>query len=60
MATVGNLFNEFQRTVFDEPGARGQVEGATMTATMEDNVTKVQDLVHDVHEILRMRKSSVT
>ena len=43
MATVKNLFNEFQRartSVFDEPRP-----GAPKTATTEDNVTKIHDLV---------------
>ena len=43
MATVKNWFNEFQRgrtSVFDEPRA-----GAPKTATTEDNMTKIHDLV---------------
>ena len=43
MATVKNWFNEFQRgrtSVFDEPRP-----GAPKTATTEDNVTKIHDLV---------------
>jgi len=43
MATVKNWFNEFQRgrrSVFDEPRS-----GAPKTATTEDNVTKIHDLV---------------
>lgn len=43
MATVKNWFNEFQRgrtSVFDE-----QRPGAPKTATAEDNVTKIHDLV---------------
>jgi len=43
MATVKNWFNEFQRvrtTVFDEPRPC-----APKTATTEDNVTKINDLV---------------
>jgi len=43
MATVKNWFNEFQRgrtSVFDEPRP-----GAPKTATTEDNVTKILDLV---------------
>jgi len=43
MATVKNWFNEFQRghtSVFDEPHP-----GAPKTATTEDNVTKIHDLV---------------
>jgi len=43
MATVKNWFKEFQRvrtSVFDEPRP-----GAPKTATTEDNVTKIQDLV---------------
>jgi len=43
MATVQNCFNEFQRcrtSVFDEPRP-----GAPKTATTEDNVTKIHDLV---------------
>ena len=43
MATVKNWFNEFQRgrtSVFDEPRP-----GAPKTATMEENVTKIHDLV---------------
>ena len=43
LATVKNWFNEFQRgrtSVFDEPRP-----GAPNTATTEDNVTKIHDLV---------------
>jgi len=43
MATVKNWFNEFQRgrtSVFDE-----RHPGAPKTATTEDNVTKIHDLV---------------
>ena len=43
MTTVKNWFNEFQRgrtSVFDEPRP-----GAPKTATTEDNVTKIHDLV---------------
>jgi len=43
MATVKNWFNEFQRgrtSVFDEPRP-----DAPKTATTEDNVTKIHDLV---------------
>lgn len=43
MATVKNWFNEFQRgrtSVFDEPRP-----GAPKTATTENNVTKIHDLV---------------
>jgi len=43
MATVKNWLSEFQRgrtSVFDEPRP-----GAPKTATMEDNVTKIHDLV---------------
>jgi len=43
MATAKNWFNEFQRgrtSVFDEPRP-----GAPKTATTEDNVTKLHDLV---------------
>lgn len=43
MATVKNWFNEFQRgrtSVFDDPRP-----GAPKTATTDDNVTKVHDLV---------------
>ncbi|XP_070854673.1 protein GVQW3-like [Drosophila suzukii] len=43
MATVKNWFNEIQRgrtSVFDEPRP-----GAPKTATTEDNVTKINDLV---------------
>jgi len=43
MATVKNWFNEFQSgrtSVFDEP-----CPGAPKTATTEDNVTKIHDLV---------------
>jgi len=43
MVTVKNWFNEFlrgRRSVFDEPRP-----GAPKTATTEDNVTKIHDLV---------------
>jgi len=43
MATVKNWFNEIQRgrpSVFEEPRP-----GAPKTATTEDNVTKIHDLV---------------
>ena len=43
MATVKNWFNEFQRgrtSVFDEPRP-----GASKTATTEENVTKIHDLI---------------
>jgi len=43
MATVKNSFNEFQRgrtSVFDEPRP-----GGPKTATTEDNVTQIHDLV---------------
>jgi len=43
MATVKNRFNEFQRnrtSVFDEP-----LPGAPKTATTEDNVTKINNVV---------------
>jgi len=43
MATVKNCYNEFQRgrtSVFDEPRP-----GAPKTATTEDNVTKIHDLL---------------
>jgi hypothetical protein len=43
MATVKNCFNEFQRgrtSVCDEPRS-----GGPKTATAEDNVTKLHDLV---------------
>ena len=43
MATVKNWFNEFERrhtSVFDEPR-----RGAPKTATTEDDVTKIHDLV---------------
>ena len=43
MATVKNWINEFQRgrtSVFDEPR-----QGPPKTATTEDNVTKIHDLV---------------
>jgi len=43
IATVKNWFNEFQggrTSVFDEP-----LPGAPKTATKEDNVTKIHDLV---------------
>ena len=43
MATVKNLFNEFQRgrtSVFDEP-----LPGAPKTVTKKDNVKKIHDLV---------------
>jgi len=43
MAKIQNWFNEFQRgrtSVFDEP-----CPGAPKTATTEDNVTKIRDLV---------------
>jgi len=67
MATLKNWFNEFQRVrtfVFDEPRP-----GAPKTATTEDNVTKIHDLVladcrleireiAETEEILGMRKLS--
>ena len=43
MATIQNWFNEFQHgrtSVFDEPH-----QGAPKMGTMEDNVTKIHDLV---------------
>ncbi|XP_070854781.1 protein GVQW3-like [Drosophila suzukii] len=49
MATVKNWFNEFQRDrtlVFDEPRP-----GALKTATTEDNVTKIHDLVLADHRL---------
>jgi len=65
MATVKNWFNEFQRgrtSVFDEPRL-----GAPKTATTEDNVTKIHDLVladrrlkiREIAETVEMSKGRV-
>jgi len=66
MATVKNWFNEFQRgrtSVFDEPRP-----GAPKTATAEDNVTKINDLVladrrlkiREIDETVGMSKDRVS
>ena len=65
MATVKNWFNEFQRgrtSFFDEPRP-----GALKTATTEDNVTKIHDLVladrrlkvREIAETVRISKDRV-
>ena len=57
MATVKNWFNGFQRdrtSVFDEPRA-----GASKTATTEDNVTKIHNLVL-VDRQLKLREIAAT
>jgi len=54
MATVKNWFNEFQRgrtSVFDEPRP-----GTPKTATTEDKVTKIHDLVLADRRSARLRE----
>lgn len=57
IGTVKNLFNEFQHcrmSVFDEPHP-----GALKTATTDDNVTKIHELVLTNHQ-LEVRETSKT
>jgi len=55
IVTLKNCFNEFQRgrtSVFDEP-----LPGAPKTATTEDKVTKIHDLVLADRHVKRPRGS---